>query len=84
MLYKVAPLDAFGSVGVTMKDLYHNEDWNYVFGLANLITKRGIFSFARYDPAFYGIFEEDNEAVILRRAAKVMLHELGHMFGMKH
>ena len=31
-----------------------------------------------YDPAFYGIFEEE---IMLRRTANLMLHELGHMFG---
>jgi len=67
-----------------MKDLYPEGELSWVFGLANLITKRGIFSFARYDPAFYGIFEEDNADIVLLRAAKVMLHELGHMFGLKH
>jgi len=69
-----------------MADLYDNEEGNFVYGLANVINKTGVFSFARYHPQFYGIdaSEEQAREVVLLRAAKVMLHEIGHMLGMLH
>lgn len=79
------PKDGFCLVGVTMGDLYPNEQWNYVFGIASLRERVGIFSFARYYPQFWG--EPDTAAArgqALRRSLKVLAHEIGHMFGMQH
>mgnify|MGYP000107882883 CR=1 FL=1 len=42
------------AAAVTMTDLYPSEDWNFVFGQASLRNRVGAYSFARYDPAFYG------------------------------
>lgn len=48
----------------------------------------GVFSFARYAPSWTG--EEggtagaDGAARMLRRCAKVLVHETGHIFGMRH
>mmetsp|Transcript_8063 Transcript_8063/g.15867 ORF Transcript_8063/g.15867 Transcript_8063/m.15867 type:complete len:307 (+) Transcript_8063:13971-14891(+) len=83
-LSRHTPLKRFAVIAVTMNDLYNEESWNFVFGLANVMTKMGIFSFARYDPAVYNETAEDPEQLILLRAAKVMSHELGHMFGLLH
>jgi archaemetzincin len=45
----------------------------------------GVFSFARYDPRFYGERGgADRKQLLLRRSLKIMVHELGHMFGMQH
>lgn len=79
------PDDAYCLVGLTMADLYPDEDWNYVFGYASLRQRVGVYSFARYDPAFFGEPRpEQVETLILRRSLKVMSHEIGHMFGMQH
>ena len=43
------PRDAFAQV--TMEDLYHKEEWNFVFGLAVAADAVGVFSFARYHTA---------------------------------
>lgn len=68
-----------------MTDLYPAPEWNYVFGEATLVDRVGIYSFARYDPAFWGADRgADYRDLILRRACKVMTHELGHMFGLDH
>jgi archaemetzincin len=37
-----------------MVDLYPDESWNFVFGQASLRHRVGVYSFARYDPQFYG------------------------------
>jgi archaemetzincin len=48
------PADAYAMIAVTMTDLYPEESWNYVFGQASLKRGVGVFSFARYDPRFWG------------------------------
>jgi archaemetzincin len=77
--------DAYCLAAITMEDLYPAPSWNFVFGEASLRDRVGVHSFARYDPAFLG---EPRGAgyrdLILRRGLKVMVHELGHMFGLDH
>jgi len=77
--------DAFCVVAVTMEDLYPEPSWNFVFGQASLRERVGVYSFARYDPAFYGEARGSNyETLLLRRSCKVLAHETGHMFGLVH
>jgi archaemetzincin len=79
------PPDAFCLLGITMEDLYPDPSWNFVFGEASLRDRVGVYSFARYDPAFYGDDRGgDYQEVLLRRSAKVLVHETGHMFGLQH
>lgn len=79
------PRDAYAVVAVTMEDLYPGDDWNFVFGEANLHGGSGVFSFARYNPAFFGEpVDERTPQLILERSAKVLTHEMGHMFGIEH
>lgn len=84
-LPKRLPADAYAMIAVTMTDLYPDEAWNFVFGQASLKQGVGIFSFARYHPSWNGGEAGDNaEHRVLRRAAKVLTHEMGHMFGIRH
>lgn len=79
------PPDAYCLLGVTMEDLYPQPSWNYVFGQASLAERVGIYSLARYDPAFWG--ETRDKAyrdTILQRGCKVLTHETAHMFGLHH
>ena len=79
------PADAFCLLAITMDDLYPEPSWNFVFGQASLHAGVGVYSFARYDPAFYGQRRgPDYESVLLRRSCKVLVHETGHMFGLSH
>lgn len=79
------PPDAFGVIALTMQDLYPASNWNFVFGQAAVEQGVGVFSFARYDPAFYGIpRDEGYRLVLLRRSCKVLVHEIGHLFGLAH
>jgi len=79
------PADAFCVLAITMEDLYPEPSWNFVFGQASLRERVGVYSFARYDPAFYGeVRGGDYENLLLRRSCKVLAHETGHIFGLAH
>ncbi len=52
-LRKIVPENAFCMIGVAVTDLYPRDSWNFVFGLASLADRSGVFSFARYDDRFY-------------------------------
>lgn len=79
------PKDAYAMIAVTMTDLYPKESWNFVFGSARLRHRVGVFSFARYHPSFRGDpVDENTPAIVFERSAKVLIHEMGHMFGIKH
>ncbi|MDB9741643.1 archaemetzincin [Akkermansiaceae bacterium] len=67
--------DAYIVMGVTMTDLYPDDSWNFIFGMARFKQRVGVFSFARYG---------DDPIVGLGRALKILSHETGHAFGIKH
>src|SRR4030095_14818201 len=79
------PADAFCVLAITMEDLYPEPSWNFVFGQASLRDRVGVYSFARYDPAFYGEARTSvYEVLLFRRSCKVLAHETSHMFGLTH
>lgn len=85
VMARKVPADAYCVIAVTMEDLYPAESWNFVFGYASLRERVGVYSFARYDPGFYGESRDaGSRSLILRRGLKVMAHEIGHMFGIEH
>ena len=85
---KWLPDDAYCMLWIINKDLYHREDWNFVFGLGAIRFRTGVFSFARYDPSFFDEDHEESEhsvkEIITYRSIRVMIHEIGHMFGLLH
>lgn len=84
-LYQRKPQDAYALIAVTLEDLYPEEAWNFVFGQASLRGGVGVFSFARYDPAFFGEPRDaQTPALLFKRSCKVLSHEMGHMFGIQH
>jgi archaemetzincin len=84
-LRKRLPDDAFGLVAVTMEDLYPAPSWNFVFGMASLKEGVGVQSFARQDPAFFGEPRPDGwQTLARRRATWTLVHEISHMFGLRH
>jgi len=85
LLKKALPEDAFCVLAVTMEDLYPDPRWNFVFGQASLRDRIGVFSFARYDPAFYGESRDRlYRELLLWRSLKVLVHETAHMFSLAH
>jgi len=55
------PKDCFALLGVLMTDIYNCDEWNFVFGLADLRSSVGVFSFARYSQSFYDFSLKDDE-----------------------
>ncbi len=53
-VYKPKNPRAICIIAVTNEDIYPEESFNFVFGLANVMTQAGIFSFHRYSPEFNG------------------------------
>lgn len=87
LLKQRLPQDAYCLIAVTATDLYPRASWNFVFGQASLSERVGVFSFARYHPSFFGGKPHTDAASqrrVLLRSLKVMVHEIGHMFGMHH
>ena len=78
------PRDAFCLLAITFEDLYPDPKWNFVFGQASLQERVGVYSFVRFDPAFYGQKDANREQTILRRSCRILAHETGHMFGIQH
>jgi archaemetzincin len=76
------PKDAYGLVAFTAYDLYPEPSWNFVFGQANLKARVGVWSMARHK-------ETDSTGRINyllsdKRTLATAVHEVGHMFGIKH
>jgi archaemetzincin len=85
-LQRRLPEDAYAIIALTDVDLYPEDDWNFVFGMGAFKERVGVYSFARYHPRFYDQRVEPDVArqLVLRRSLRVLVHELGHMFGIHH
>jgi len=68
-------------VGIAGVDLYVPR-LSYVFGEADALSGRAIVSLCRLRQEYYGLAPD--EALVLERATKEIVHELGHTFGLGH
>ncbi len=68
-------------LGVVDLDLYVPQ-LNFVFGLADPLSRRALFSLLRLRQEFYGLPED--QGLFLQRAVKEAVHELGHTYGLRH
>jgi archaemetzincin len=80
------------TIVVTMVDIYPSPEWNFVYGEASPDEGIGIYSFARLDPLFPHSSPEtlqqpctkEEQVLILKRAVSTYVHEVMHLFGLKH
>jgi archaemetzincin len=73
--------DSFRLLGITSVDLYV-PILKFVFGLAQIQGKCSLISLHRLCPKFYD--QPSDPDLLLARAEKTALHELGHTLGMTH
>ena len=69
------------SILLTDVDLYI-PIFTFVFGLARLGGTSGVVSACRLRNEFYGL--PQNEALLLERLVKEIVHELGHLLNLRH
>jgi archaemetzincin len=81
VLKKTRPEDAVALIGFTGIDLYPDPDWNFVFGIASLKERVGLWSIYRNgDPS-----ENGQEYIkCLRRTISTAIHETGHILTIHH
>ncbi len=79
------PDDAHGLVAIVTVDLFAWAEQEFAFGFTLDRERLAVVGFSRYDPSFFGGERPDDlELVVLRRGLKVLVHELGHVFGLAH
>jgi archaemetzincin len=74
VLTKIAPKDAAAFIAFTNVDLYPGDTWHFVFGQASLENRVGVWSLYRLSEG----------GRLVDRTLKISMHEVGHMFGMRH
>ena len=71
------PADAAALIAFTNEDLYPDTSMYYVFGQASLEDRVGVWSLYRLD-------DKTGFDRFLKRTLKIAVHEVGHMFSMRH
>ncbi len=81
ILYKNIAPDATVTIALTNCDIYPQESWNYVFGLAYPSKRISVSSMFRYidEP-----LDSINYSPCLDKMIKTTAHEVAHMFSLKH
>jgi archaemetzincin len=75
------PKDAICFKAITNKDLYPNDNYNFVFGQAHSLNRLGVSSYNRF---IEGNLDKSNYDACYGRIIETSTHEIGHMFSLKH
>lgn len=67
------PANGLAMMAFSAKDLYPQDDWNYVFGLGSYRKRVGVTSIYRL-----------KDTSFLRRLVSISSHEIGHMLSLNH
>jgi archaemetzincin len=68
-------------LGIITEDLYA-KGLNFIFGQAQAPGRVAIVSIHRLNPTFYN--QPPDKKLLIERAVKEIIHEIGHNFGLKH
>ena len=74
VLPKLIPDDAAAFIAFTNIDLFPGDTWHFVFGQASIEKRVGVWSLHRLSEG----------GKLVDRTLKIAMHEVGHMFGMRH
>jgi archaemetzincin len=80
-LVSLSSLNSNKKIALYRVDLF-NPILTYIFGQASLNGNIGVASLYRLRNEQYGMKKDDD--LLLERYQKVIIHELGHMFGLMH
>jgi len=78
VLKPILPGDAASMLGLTPWDLWPGDGWNFVFGMASLRDRVGVWSTYRNGDL------ATKRNLHLLRTFKIASHETGHMFSIRH
>jgi len=81
VLLPTLPADAAARLALTASDLWPGEGWNFVYGLASVYQRVGVWSIYRNGHPDAG---REGFLLCLRRTPKTAVHETGHMFSLLH
>jgi archaemetzincin len=81
LLKDKTPADGIALMGISAKDLYPKESWNYVFGIASYVKRVGVSSIYRLQNKQ---LDTANSKLCLSRLMNVFSHEIGHMMAFSH
>jgi archaemetzincin len=68
-------------IGIVDVDLY-SPHLNFIFGEADYFSSTAVMSLYRLKQEYYG--QPADEDLLIARACKEIIHELGHTFGLQH
>lgn len=81
LLPSLMPKNAFALIAFSLQDLFPAENWNFVFGEANLESRVGVWSMARLGDYH---LNDSLYALCRQRTLNVAAHETGHILGITH
>lgn len=81
LLKDKTPADGIALMGISAKDLYPKESWNYVFGIASYAKRVGVSSIYRLQNKQ---LDTANFKLCLSRLMNIFSHEIGHMMAFSH
>lgn len=84
MLTPALPKDAAALIAFTNEDLYPGGTMYFVFGQASLENRVGVWSLYRLRPKSVPPAVAGGIEIFLERTMKIAVHEVGHMFSMRH
>jgi predicted Zn-dependent protease len=82
-LKEILPADAYCATAITSVDICEDR-YDYVIGKADLRSRTGIVSTARYTPGWDEFIEDESEYGYAWRCMNVIAHEICHSLGIAH